>query len=146
MTTATRPQLAVRPQIAVGGVAFDSEGRVLLVQRGRPPGEGLWTLPGGRLELGELLRDAVVREVQEETGLVASVGELVELVERVIRDDAGDISYHYVIADFLVVITAGLLRPGDDARDARWCDDRAVRELPLTAGLLPVLARAKRMR
>jgi ADP-ribose pyrophosphatase YjhB (NUDIX family) len=136
----------VHPTVAVGAIAFDGDGRVLLIQRGRPPGVGLWTLPGGRVELGESLRDAVAREVREETGLEATVGVLVEVVERIIRDDAGDIAYHYVIHDYLAEVSGGSPCAADDAGDARWCDSEALDSLPLTDGLLPVLARAKRMR
>lgn len=138
--------MTATPQVAVGAIAFDADGRVLLVQRARQPGRGLWTVPGGRVELGESLRDAVAREVREETGLEVTVGDLVEVIERVIRDDAGAVAYHYVIHDYLVSVSGGELCAADDAGDARWCDDDEVAALPLTGGLLPVLERAKRMR
>jgi ADP-ribose pyrophosphatase YjhB (NUDIX family) len=133
-----------RPTVAVGAFVFDAAGRVLLVQRGRPPGAGLWTVPGGKLELGESLAAAVEREVREETGLVVRCGALVDVVERVI--DAGGARWHYVILDYLASLEGGTLAAADDVRDARFVDDAELATLPLTDGLLPVLAAARRQR
>jgi 8-oxo-dGTP diphosphatase len=133
-----------RPTVAVGAFVFDASGRVLLVQRGRPPGEGLWTVPGGRVELGEPLAAAVEREVREETGLDVRCGALVEVVERVTR--LGDDLWHYVILDYLADLQGGALAAADDVRDARFVTDDDARALPLTEGLLPVLARARALR
>ncbi len=123
------------PIVAVAGIVFDAGGRVLMIQRGTPPGEGLWTVPGGKLEAGETLVAGVGREVREETGIEVEVGGLVEVVERI-----GD-GYHYVIHDYLARPIGGVLRAGSDARDARWVE--RPEDLPLTDGLLPVLARAR---
>lgn len=128
------------PVVAVGGIAFDERGRVLLIQRGKPPAEGQWSIPGGRVELGETLTAACAREMREETGLEVEVGAVVAVVDR-IADDPGD--YHFVIIDYLVTVTGGGLRPSDDARDARWLDAHELERLPLTDGLLPVLQRAR---
>jgi 8-oxo-dGTP diphosphatase len=133
-----------RPTVAVGAFVFDAAGRVLLVQRGRPPGAGLWTVPGGKLELGESLAAAVEREVREETGLVVRCGALVDVVERVI--DAGGARWHYVILDYLASLEGGTLAAADDVRAARFVDDAELATLPLTDGLLPVLAAARRQR
>ena len=116
---------------------FDDAGRVLLIERGTPPGVGLWTVPGGKLEAGESLAEAVAREVREETGLAVEVGALACVVERM-----GD-DYHFVILDSLARVVGGTLAPGSDARAARFVDDAELHELPLTDGLLPVLARAR---
>jgi len=130
------------PTVAVGAFVFDERDRVLLVQRGRPPGAGLWTVPGGRVELAESIADAVVREVREETGLDVTCGALVEVVERV--TPAGDDGvWHYVILDHLAEVTGGVLSAGDDVRDARFFDEAELAAMPLTEGLLPVLARAR---
>jgi 8-oxo-dGTP diphosphatase len=132
-----------RPTVAVGAIVFDDAGRVLLVQRARPPAAGRWTVPGGRLELGEALADAVRREVREETGLEVAPGPLVEVVERTTRE--GDAVWHYVILDYLARVTGGALRAGDDAADARWVAPAELAALPLTDGLVGVLDRARRL-
>jgi ADP-ribose pyrophosphatase YjhB (NUDIX family) len=130
----------VNPTVAVGAFIFDAQGRVLLIERGQPPGEGLWTVPGGKLEAGETLAQAVAREVREETGLVAEIGPLVCVVERITE------GYHYVILDYLARVVAGSLDPGSDVRAARYVDDSELDKLPLTDGLLPILARARKAR
>ncbi len=126
------------PVIAVGAFVFDGD-RVLLIQRGTPPGEGLWTVPGGKLERGERLAEAVAREVREETGLVVEVGPLVEVVER-----SGE-GYQFVILDYLARVVGGALVAASDVRAARFVTDAERAALPLTEGLLPVLARARAM-
>ena len=124
------------PVIAVGAFVFDAEERVLLVQRGTPPGVGLWTVPGGRVEPNETLAAALVRELREETGLVVTCGPLVEVVERI-----GD-GFHYVILDYLA-FGAGIPVAGSDVMAVQFCDAAALAGLPLTDGLLPVLAAAR---
>src|SRR5215203_458249 len=99
--------LAMQPRIAVGAIVLDAQGRVLLVERGKPPGVGLWTVPGGRLERGETLVQAVAREVREETGLSVEVGTLACVVERM-----GD-SFHFVILDYMARLIGGTLTAGD---------------------------------
>jgi len=129
----------LRPEVAVGAIVFDPAGRVLLVERGRPPGVGLWTVPGGRVERGETLAAAVAREVREETGLVVEVGPLAAVVERM-----GD-DYHFVILDHVARVTGAdqTLAAGDDARAARFVDEAELAHLPTTEGLLPILERAR---
>jgi ADP-ribose pyrophosphatase YjhB (NUDIX family) len=108
------------PIVGVGAVVVD-EGRVLLVRRGREPLKGHWTLPGGALEVGESLSAGVAREVMEETGLQVEAGELVELVDRIHREN-GRVRYHYVIADYLCRVTGGTLHAASDADAARWVE------------------------
>jgi endonuclease-3 len=137
---------SARPVVAVAALVFDEDGRVLLVERGRPPGVGLWTVPGGKLELGESLAAAVAREVAEETGLIVEAGPLVEVVERVVPADPADPAagtFHYVILDYLAHLRGGALAAGDDVRAARFVDDAGLRRLPLTDGLEPVIDRAR---
>ncbi len=131
----------VVPRAAVSAVIFDEQGRVLLVERGRPPGEGLWTVPGGKVEPGELLADAVRREVAEETGLLVEVGPLVTVIERI--DLAA--GYHYVILDYLAHRRGGELLAGSDARSVRFCAQDDLAALPLTDGLRPVIDEARRL-
>ena len=107
------------PLVGVGAVIVD-QSRVLLIRRGTPPLLGEWSLPGGVLECGETLRDAVVREAREETGLTVETGEMLGVYERVIRDDARRVRYHYVLIDFLCRAVGGDLKAGSDAADVRW--------------------------
>ncbi len=116
------------PVAGVGAVVIRDDA-VLLVRRAFPPRQGEWSLPGGRLELGESLVDAVRREVREETGLEVEVGPLVEAFDRVHHDEAGRIRYHFVILDFLCRPLGGTLRAGDDAADARWVNRAEVAAL-----------------
>ena len=110
------------PVVGVGAVVFDNQAgeRVLLVKRGHEPLKGEWSLPGGKLELGETLEDAVAREVLEETGLIVEVGPVVEVVNRVQRTAAGDVEYHFVIVDYLCRTRDGRLTCGSDADDVQW--------------------------
>jgi len=125
------------PTVAVGAFVFDGAGRVLLVQRGKPPSEGLWTVPGGRLEPGETLAQAVAREVREETGLVVEVGTLACVVERMSE------GYHYVILDYIARVVGGTLAAASDARGAMWVSADELLQLPLTEGLMPLVERAR---
>ncbi|QEE28752.1 NUDIX domain-containing protein [Terriglobus albidus] len=106
------------PVVGVGAIVFQDD-KVLLVRRGREPLKGEWSLPGGRLELGEHLEAAVVREVKEETGLDVSVVRHAETLERIFREEER-VRYHYVLVDFLCEVTGGELLCGDDAADAAW--------------------------
>jgi ADP-ribose pyrophosphatase YjhB (NUDIX family) len=125
------------PMVGVGALVFDAAGRVLLVERGKPPGAGLWSVPGGKLELRETLAQAVAREVREETGLIVEVGALACVLERMADD------YHFVLLDYFARVTGGELIAGSDARAARFVDPDQLSELPLTEGLADVLARAR---
>ena len=122
------------PQVCVGAVAVD-DGRLLLVRRGRPPGRGAWSLPGGRVEAGETVGEAVVREVAEETGLEALCGPLLGWVERIDED------HHFVILDFVVeVLDPVAPTAGDDAAEAAWVPLDVVGEMPdLVDGLAEFL-------
>jgi 8-oxo-dGTP diphosphatase len=107
------------PQVAVGAIVVRDD-RALLVRRAKPPSEGLWAVPGGRVELGETLQEAVEREIKEETGLTIRAGNPVYSFDVILRDDAGRVRFHYVIVDLLADYVSGTLRPGDDACEARW--------------------------
>jgi mutator protein MutT len=108
------------PLVGVGAVIVD-EGRVLLIRRGTDPMKGQWSLPGGLLELGESLTDAVVREVREETGLTVESMELIELLNRIQRQNER-VQYHYVVADYLCRVVGGVLRAASDAEEVRWTE------------------------
>jgi 8-oxo-dGTP diphosphatase len=108
------------PLVGVGAVIVQ-EGRVLLVQRGREPLKGHWSLPGGMVELGESLLAGVIREVKEETGLLVEPVELIELLDRIHRQGER-VRYHYVIADYLCRVTGGDLKAASDADAVRWVE------------------------
>jgi 8-oxo-dGTP diphosphatase len=119
-----------------GAIVLDGAGRLLLIRRGREPGRGLWSLPGGRCEPGEDAAAAAVRETYEETGLEVTAGRLVGRVE---RPGPGGITY--LIDDLACTVTGGTLRAGDDADDARWIGPAELAALPVTEGLLEALTR-----
>jgi 8-oxo-dGTP diphosphatase len=108
------------PLVGVGAVVVH-EDKVLIARRGNPPMQGVWTLPGGALELGETLVEGVVREIREETGLLVEPVELIELFDRIHRQH-DRIQFHYVIADYLCRVTGGVLQAGSDADAVRWIE------------------------
>ena len=120
--------------LCVGAIVTDGRGRLLLIQRGHEPGAGLWSLPGGRVEPGETDAEALVREMEEETGLTVEPGRLIGQVDRPGR--AGDV---LDIRDYAATVTGGTLRPGDDAADARWVAPEDLAVLPVTEGLVEAL-------
>jgi 8-oxo-dGTP diphosphatase len=125
----------MRPEVCVGAVAL-ADDRLLLIRRGHGPAAGEWSLPGGRVEGGETLAEAVVRELAEETGLEAVCDDLVGWVERI-----GD-GYHFVIVDFFVTVLDGpekLPQAGADAAEAAWVALDEVSHLRLTEGLAEFL-------
>jgi 8-oxo-dGTP diphosphatase len=107
-----------RPVVGVGGVVV-RDGHALIVKRAHEPRKGEWSLPGGTVELGETLVDALRRELKEETGLDVEIGEVVEVFDRVHRIDTR-IQYHFVVIDYLCRPIGGQLCAGDDADDVAW--------------------------
>jgi 8-oxo-dGTP diphosphatase len=136
MSTGEYPDV---PRVAVGAIVL-RDGHVLLVKRGRPPSQGLWAIPGGRVELGETLQAAAEREINEETGLTIRAGDPVHTFDVIVRDHAGRVRFHYVIVDLLADYLGGdEPRPGDDAREARWVVPQDLAELPVSQTTLDVL-------
>lgn len=131
--------MTAAPVCAVGGIILD-KGALLLVRRDREPARGQWSLPGGRVEAGESLREAVAREVREETGIDVDVDGLIGVAERVVRDDDGEISFHYVILDYVCTPRSTSLKHGDDVSDAKWVPVGELADMHLTAGLLEFLS------
>jgi 8-oxo-dGTP diphosphatase len=134
-----------RPVLGVGALMFN-RGKILLVERGREPLKGYWSLPGGVLEAGETLEQGVVREVREETGLEVKPLKVLEIFERIIRDVDGATEYHYVLIDYICRITGGSLRAADDASRAAWVPRRLLPAYRITAGTLPVIEKGFRER
>ena len=136
MTPAPEPG---RAEVAVGGVVRRGD-EILLIRRGRGTAVGQWAIPGGRVEFGEGLKDAVAREVREETGLAVKVGRFLGWAERMGDDPA---PYHYVILDFAAepLDPSALPRSGDDADAVAWVATNAIETYPLVAGLAEFLRR-----
>jgi 8-oxo-dGTP diphosphatase len=134
-----------RPIVGVGGVVLDGN-RVLLVKRAQAPLKGEWSLPGGAVDLGESLEAAVVREIQEETGLVVDIGPVVEVLDRIECASDGRVKYHYVIIDYLCHVRGGEAAPASDAADARWVQHEELDAYALTVAARAVIAKALRMR
>jgi 8-oxo-dGTP diphosphatase len=105
------------PLVGVGAIIFD-ENRVVLVRRGRPPALGQWSLPGGMIEVGETMEEAIVREVEEEVGLRVEVIQLISVLDWILVDAAGAVEFHYVLMDFLCRPAGGALRAGSDVLSA----------------------------
>lgn len=130
-----------RPVLGVGALIFDRD-RILMAQRGKEPLKGMWSLPGGALETGETLAQAVCREVREETGLEVEAVGLFEIFERIMRDADGHPEYHYVLADYVCRITGGNLCAGDDVCRVEWVKRRDLGKLDITEGTLAVIEKA----
>lgn len=117
-----------RPIVAVGA-AVCWDGRALIVRRGKEPSKGVWTVPGGAVHLGETMREAAAREVQEECGIQVEVGEVIGILDNIVHDRSGSradtggpkgILYHYAIVDFYAEYVSGELTPSDELMDAAW--------------------------
>ena len=132
------------PIVGVGAVVFDGD-RVLLVKRGHEPLKGQWSLPGGRVELGETLAEAVAREMLEETGLIVDVGALVEVLDRIRRTPDGGVEHHFVIVDYLCRCRGGQLACASDADDARWVPVGELGAYQIAEQAAAVIAKARRM-
>jgi 8-oxo-dGTP diphosphatase len=118
------------PLVGVGAVIIENA-RVLLVKRAHPPLAAQWSIPGGVLEVGEMVREAAIREVREETGLIVEPGDLLGVYDRVLRNAEQRVQYHYVLIDFLCRPAGGELQAADDATEVGWytCEELPVLRL-----------------
>lgn len=129
-----------RPIAGVAAVILRGD-EVLLTRRRNPPGEGLWGLPGGVVELGETVREAVVREVREECGIEVEPIRLLEVHDSIVRDEEGRIRFHYILSEFLCRAVGGSLKPSTDALEAMWIPIDRLEELPMARGTLRFIRR-----
>jgi 8-oxo-dGTP diphosphatase len=130
------------PLVGVGAVIVENsiEGsRVLLVKRAHPPLQAQWSIPGGVLEVGELVREAAIREAREETGLIVEPGELLGVYDRVLRNAEQRVQYHYVLVDFLCRRVAGDLAAASDVAEVRWFTREELSALNLAEDTLDVI-------
>ncbi len=140
-TAGSMSSAPARPMLAAS-IAVFREGRVLLAQRAKAPALGLWSLPGGRIEPGETLREAVLRELAEEVGVSAEVVGFVDHVEHIEFGEDGSLRAHAVIAAFAGLWRGGEPQVSDEAADVRWVDPHAPGELAMTRRLPEILVRA----
>ena len=117
----TSRQYPTRPIPGVAGVTIDGN-RVLLSIRGKAPSVGKWGLPGGAVEIGETVREAVVREILEETGVTVKPVKLITVFDSIHRDENDGVRYHYILFEYLCEYVSGEVTPSSDAPDARWVE------------------------
>ena len=133
------------PLLGVGALIFERD-RILMAERGGEPLKGWWSIPGGLVETGERLEDAVRREVREETGLIVKPLGVLQIFERIMRDAKGAAEYHYVLIDYICRISGGALRAGDDVSRAEWVRRKDLPRLRITEGTLAVIEKGFRER
>lgn len=134
-----------KPLVGVGAVVFSDAGHVLLVKRKHEPLAGQWSLPGGMLEIGETLEAGVAREIEEETGLIVTVGQVVDAFDRILLDDTGKVRYHFVLIDYLCRVRGGTLLAGSDVAAAEFADPSALEPYRLTGKNEDVIGKAVRI-
>lgn len=130
-----------RPLIGVGGVVI-SNGRALIVKRGKAPLLDQWSIPGGMLEVGETLTEGVRRELLEETGITVGVGQLIEVFERVDMDASGRARHHYVVLDYFCAAMSGEARAGSDVKEVAWASKEELTKYSLSETATRVILKA----
>ncbi|MGA7338076.1 MAG: NUDIX hydrolase [Candidatus Sulfotelmatobacter sp.] len=126
------------PLVGIGAIIIENA-RVVLVKRAHPPLQAEWSIPGGVLEVGELVREAAIREAREETGLTVEPGELLGVYDRILRNPEQRVQYHYVLVDFLCRRIAGNLAAASDAAEVRWFTREELSRLKLAEDTLDVI-------
>ena len=129
-----------RPLVGVGVLIRDGE-RYLLVRRAAEPDAGLWSIPGGLVELGERVKEAAVREALEETGLEVEIADLLGVVDKIDRDEEGRVKFHFVIIDYLAEVKGGNLKASSDALEARWVKPEEFPRFRMSPTLVELLRR-----
>jgi len=134
-------QYPEHPLLGVGAIVFNGDS-ALLVERAGEPLKGWWSIPGGLLETGEKLEDALRREVLEETGLVVEIVYRFDIFERIMRDAAGRAEYHYVLVDYVCKVVSGAPVPGDDVSRVEWVPCARLHDYKVTSGTIEAVERA----
>tara|TARA_B110000196_G_C20855887_1_gene525040 strand:- start:61 stop:504 length:444 start_codon:yes stop_codon:yes gene_type:complete len=130
-----------RPIVGLGATIFGPRG-IVLIKRGNPPRVGAWSLPGGAQDLGETVKEGIIREVKEETGLDVKVLEIIDVIDSINRDPDGQIKYHYTLVDACVIVTGGTLQASSDAMDAQWFSLAQIADLNLWSETNRIIKRA----
>lgn len=133
----------LRPILAVGTIVV-RDGRVLLARRGKMPGLGKWSVPGGAVDAGESLEDAARREIREECGIEVELTDTTEVIQRITRDEASRVKFHYVIVDYVARWKAGEPCPSEEASEVRWVRPEEFEALDMTPGSAEVILRMLR--
>ena len=129
-----------RPLVGVG-ILIKKDDHYLLIKRAAEPDAGLWSIPGGMVEVGERAVDAAIREAFEETSLKIEIEKRIGVVDKIVSDEEGRIKYHFIIIDYIAKPISGEMSPADDALDARWVLPRDFIEYPLTPTLIELFKR-----
>lgn len=133
-----------KPMVGVGAL-IRKDGRILLVKRRFEPGKGLWSIPGGLVELGEPVEEAVKREVKEETGIEIELDGLLDVIDNIIRDEDGKIRFHYILIDYLAHPTGGALNHSSrEVIDLRWVKIDELHRYETTKTLRRLLKKLKK--
>ncbi len=130
------------PWVGVGAVVI-RDGRLLVVKRGNEPNQGKWSIPGGAIELGETLQEAAVREVLEECSVQIEIERILDAAQNVIRDEKGQVKFHFVLVDFIGRYVSGEAKARSDAEECRWVPLEEVEGMDITAALREMLKRHK---
>jgi 8-oxo-dGTP diphosphatase len=136
----TQRQYPDRPFVAVGTIVV-KDGDVLLARRGKEPSYGLWSIPGGAVDVGEGLKVAAARETREECGIEVEITDVLEVVERMVRDPEGRVQFHYVIIDYLARWASGELTSSPEVLESRWVPPEDFPEYEMTRGTAEVVLR-----
>lgn len=129
------------PIVTVGAVIV-REGRVLLIERANPPNKDRWSIPGGVVEVGETLAEAVAREAAEEAQVQVEPGRVVAIRDLILRDHEGRVQYHYVLIDLTARYLSGEPRAGTDAKQVRWVSEAEFEQIDVVPELVPILRSA----
>jgi len=130
------------PVVGVAAMIFSDES-ILLVKRGNEPAKGRWGLPGGVVEIGETVREAIAREVEEETGILVRPIELLDVFNNIIRDDEGRVRFHYVLCEFLCENVGGDLKASTDVSDAKWVPLLELSSIDMSRGTKQFISRVR---
>ncbi|OQX85266.1 hypothetical protein B6D60_08170 [candidate division KSB1 bacterium 4484_87] len=108
------------PKVGVGAVVFNEKNQILLIKRGNEPNKGIWTIPGGKVELGEPVKEAALREVREECHIDVELIDLLGVVDLILKNKNGNVDFHYVLIDYLAKYKSGTPRADSDVTDIGW--------------------------
>jgi ADP-ribose pyrophosphatase len=130
------------PMVGVGVLVFDKRDRLLMIQRGNAPSQGLWALPGGLVEIGEEMKAAARREVREECGIDVEIGDVANVVDLILKEPDGKVKYHYILIDYFADFTDGEVLPDSDVLDAQWFTRKGLDDLDIPEVTMKVINQA----